>query len=699
VQIVKYLRIKTLTLSSVLLASCATPIITSNANPIAQSKKAQIGEFGFDAAGMDKSFKPGDDFYQYANGTWLKQTPIPPEKSNYGMFTRLADLSEQHSQQIIEQAAAVKPNSPNIKTDQTKVGDLYRAFMDEQRIESQGFKPLAPHWEQIESISTRTQLIAQFGKMTRLGVGSPIGVAIYTDLKEPQLHIGYLGQSGLGLPDKDMYDEKRANFSAVRQAYLAYIEAMFTLAQMPNAKQRAASVYQLEDELSEVHWSRTESRDAVKTYNRFDRQTLIQLAPQFDWPRFLASVGLDQQPNLVIRQPSAVQKSTILMQQEPIEVWKDYCRLKWLTFAAPHLPKRFVDTHFDFYSATLRGIKTNTPRWKRGVELVNASMSEAVAQTYVQRHFVQSTKQKALDLVNNISQAMGQRLDSLQWMSAQTKSLAAQKLSSYVAKIGYPDQWKNYDALNISPTNAVANAVQVSEFNFERSQNKLGQTADRKEWFMAPMTVNAYYNATLNEIVFPAAILQAPFFDPNADDAINYGGIGAVIGHEITHGFDDQGSRFDAKGQLRDWWTKQDRDQFNSAAEKLVAQYDQYCPFAAQEGKPAQCVKGQLTLGENIADLAGLTIAHQAYRLSLKGKPAPILNGLTGDQRFFLGWAQVWRRNFRDAERANRLLTDTHSPEQYRVAVVRNLDIWYEAFNVKPGDKLYLEPSQRVRIW
>jgi putative endopeptidase len=474
---------------------------------------------------------------------------------------------------------------------------------------------------------------------------------------------------------------------------------MLTLAGEKDADKRAAAIYALEEKIAAVHWTRVENRDPVKTYNKLTVAELQKLAPEVDWKSWMTAVGFGAQKHLNVNQPTAIAGIAKLVQSEPIDVWKDYLTLHFLTDAAPYLPKAFVDTQFEMYGKTLTGTPQLKDRWKRGVDQVTDSMGEAVGKLYVAKYFTPATKAQADELVKNLLTAMGQRLDALAWMSPETKAKAKAKLATYNPKIGYPKKWRDYGKLTVKKGDPFGNADRAAAFEFNRVLGKLGKPVDRDEWLMTPMTVNAYYNPTLNEIVFPAAILQPPFFDPNADDAVNYGGIGAVIGHEISHGFDDQGSQYDAKGKLENWWTKDDAEKFKAATAQLVAQYNTYCPFPAAAGKPAQCVKGDLTLGENIADLAGLTVAYQGYQLALGGKPAPVIDGLTGEQRFFLGWAQVWRWLIRDQELANRLVTGPHSPPEFRTAVVRNLDAWYEAYKVKAGDKLHLPADKRVKIW
>jgi putative endopeptidase len=668
----------------------AEPVATA---PDPNRPKPEIGAWGFDLAGMDKSVSPGASFFQYTDGTWLKTTQIPADKSNYGMFTALADRSEERTKQIIETASGASGS------DAQRIADYYKAFMDEAAIEAKGMKPIKGWLDEIAKIKDANGVVAQFAFATRHLSASPVRMFVSQDAREPDKYIAHLVQGGLGLPDRDMYEAKNAQFQKLRDGYQKYIGQMFGLLGWKDADKRAAAVYALEAKLAASYWTRVQNRDPQKTYNKMTIAELEKLAPSINWKPWLKAVGLESQAAVIVAQPPAIAASTQLVKSESVAVWKDYLTLHALTETAPYLPKKFVDTHFEMYGKTVTGTPQIRERWKRAVDEITGGMGEAVGNLYVAKYFTPETKAHADALVKNLLVAMGQRLDGLTWMGAETKAKAKAKLATYNPKIGYPKKWRDYSALKITGDDAVGNAVRTAQFEFGRQLSRLGKPIDRDEWLMTPMTVNAYYNPELNEIVFPAAILQPPFFDPNADDAINYGGIGAVIGHEISHGFDDQGSQFDASGALKNWWTKDDSDKFKTATGKLVAQYNAYCPIPAGDGKPAQCVKGELTLGENIADLAGLTVAYHAYKLSLGGKPAPVLDGMTGDQRFFLGWAQVWRRLYRDQEYANRLITDSHSPSEFRVAVVRNLDAWYDAFKPKEGEALYLTPDKRVRIW
>jgi putative endopeptidase len=663
-------------------------VVASPARP-----KPEIGTWGFDSAGMDRSVAPGASFYNYANGHWLKATPIPADKSNYGMFTVLSDRSDERTRGIIE-AATGAPGS-----DGQRIGDFYKTFMDEAAIEAKGTAPIKPWLDQIAKIKDTGGVVQQFAVAARRLSPSPFRTIVGQDARDPEKYIAHIAQGGLGLPDRDMYDASAKQFAPVRDGYKKYIAAMFTLLGTKDADKRAAAVYALEEKIAALHWTRVQNRDPQKTYNKMTIAELQQLASGIDWKPWLKATGLDGQAQVIVTQPPAIAGVSQLVKSEPLAVWKDYLTIHALTEAAPFLPKKFVDTHFEMFGKTLTGTPQIKERWKRAVDEITQGMGEAVGNLYVAKYFTPETKASADALVKNLLVSMGQRLDALAWMSPETKAKAKAKLATYNPKIGYPKKWRDYSALTITAGDAVGNAVRTAEFEYNRRLARLGKPLDRDEWGMTPMTVNAYYNPELNEIVFPAAILQPPFFDPNADDAVNYGGIGAVIGHEISHGFDDQGSQFDATGTLKNWWTQSDTDKFKAATGKLVAQYSAYCPVPAADGKPAQCVKGELTLGENIADLAGLTIAYNAYKIALGGKRAPVIDGLSGDQRFFLGWAQVWRRLYRDQELSNRLVTDPHSPSEFRTSVVRNLDAWYDAFKPKSTDALYLAPDKRVKIW
>ena len=661
----------------------ASALVFSSAALAAESAP-QIGRFGFDEAGMDRTAKPGDDFYRFANGTWAKTTPIPPDRSNFGLFAALDELSLQRSRDILEEAARA-PGS--------RIGDLYASFMDEAAADAAGAKPLAPTIGAIKGAPSKAGLAAEMGRLLRIGVNQPFPFTVGQDDKNPDVYVVQFYQGGLGLPDRDYYLQAEARMTGIRGDYEAYLARLLTLAGEPNAAARAKAVAAFETGLARAHWTRIDSRDSSKTYNPWTRADFDAKAPGFDWQAYLAAAGAEGRMSFLVAQPSAVTGMAKLFAETPLPVLKDYLIVRTLNDYAGYLSKPFVDAEFAFNETRLSGTPQNADRWKRGVILVKGLLGEELGKAYVARHFTPETKAAAEALVKNVIAAMDARLQTLSWMAPETRAKARAKLAAFTPKIGYPEKWRDYSAYEVRRGDLVGDVMRGEAFEFQRNLDKLGKPVDRTEWGMTPMEVNAYANFTFNEIVFPAAILQPPFFDPNADPAVNYGGIGAVIGHEMSHHFDDQGSKYDAAGRLTDWWTPQDVERFNALTAQLVKQYDAYEPL------PGAHVQGQLTLGENIADLAGLTAAHDAYMLSLGGKPAPVIDGFTGDQRFYLGWAQVWRRNYREENLRQRLLTDPHAPSEQRAAVVRNLDPWYAAYQVKPGEKLYLAPEARVRIW
>ena len=673
--------------ASTAIAACTTTEVAetpeaSEAVVTEAAAQPQIGAFGFDLVGMDRSVDPGDNFYRFANGEWERVTEIPADRSNYGMFTLLDDLSKQRSRAILEEAA---PDS--------RIGAFYVSFMDEAAVNAAGLAPIRPLIEEIEGIGSREAWATELGQLFRQGITGPFGGYVATDDRIPTEMIMRLTQSGLGLPDRDYYLRDDPSLVEKRNAYRDYLGRLLTLAGESGAAERAAAVLALESRIADVHWTRVDSRDDEKTYNKRSLTQLASEAPGFDWSRFFQEVGIADQANVLVSQPSAFTGSARIIAETPLPVLKDYLLLRALDSYAPYLSSQFVDTHFAFRGTVLNGTPENEPRWKRGVSLVTLMIPDDISRIYVARHFPPEAKAAADRLVGNLIAAMDQRLANLSWMAPETRTRARAKLAAFTPKIGYPDSWRDYSSVAVSRDNLIQNIANATRFEYQRQLDKLGEPVDRSEWFMTPMEINAYAYTSWNEIVFPAAILQPPFFDPNADDAINYGGIGAVIGHEISHHFDDQGSKYDQSGALNEWWTPQDRERFNALTAQLVAQYDLYEPL------PGHRVQGQLTLGENIADLAGLTVAYDAYRLSLGGSPAPVLAGFSGDERFYRGWAQIWRRKYREANLLQRLLTDPHSPSEQRVAVVRNLDPWYGAYEVTADDTLYLPPQRRVRIW
>jgi putative endopeptidase len=650
----------------------------------APAPKPELGTFGFDTAGMERGVLPGDNFYQYANGTWAKTTAIPADKSNYGMFTKLDDLSKERTRLIIEDVA----KDPN-----NKIGVAYNAYLDTAGIEAKGLAPIQPWLNEIKSLSARSGYAALVAKAGRNSIGIPFGLFVGQDDKQPDRYVTAMFQGGIGMPDRDYYLSTDAKIAAVRTAYFQHLTNVLTLAGEPNAAARAKALLAFETEIAKVHWTQVDSRDATKTYNLMPLSKLTADAKGFDWATFLRDSGLNAATEVNVAQPSAINGIARLVAKAPLGVLKDQLLVRSLDQYAAVLPSTFDKEAFSFYGTTLSGTPQQEERWKRGVTFVTSSLADDVSKIYVGRYFPPETKAAADKLVKNVVEAMGRRIDGLTWMAPETKTRARAKLANFTTKIGYPDRWQDYSALTIQAGDALGNAMRAAQWQHDDNVKKLGEPIRRWEWGMTPMTINAYANFGMQEVVFPAAILQPPFFDPNADPAINYGGIGAVIGHEISHHFDDQGAKYDEHGRLNEWWTEADRKSFETAGKALIAQYDAYEIF------PGANVKGAFTLGENIGDLAGLTIAYDAYKHSLGGAAAPVLDGTTGDQRFYLGWAQVWRRNYREANLRQRLITDPHSPSEQRTWVVRNLDPWYPAFQVQPGQKLYLSPEQRVRMW
>ena len=660
--------------------------------PKVELDKPAYGAWGFDQAGMDTTVKAGEDFGRYANGTYLKNLVIPQDRSRFGMFIKLRDLSQERTRGIVEAAAALKDAKPG--SEDQKVGDFYGSFMDEAAIEAKGLAPLKHYLDHVAGISNRTQLAKAFGMLTRMGVDVPVGVGPQQDLKNPNIYSVYVGQGGLGMPDRDYYlDQKNPKFADIRAKYETHVAAMLRLGGYSEPEARAKAVLALETKIAGVQWSKVEERQIDKVYNPVKMEDLAKTYPGMEWTPMLTTIGVENQKELIIAMPSAIAGTAKLFANEPLAVWKDYLAYHMLEAAAPFLPKAFVAENFAFKGTVLSGQPENQPRWKRGVDLTTASLGEAVGKLYVTKYFPPEAKQQADLLVKNIIAAMDERLAKLTWMDPKTKEQARAKLAVFTPKIGYPSKWRDYSSLVVKRGDAVGNVLRVQEFAYQRELAKIGKPIDRTEWGMTPMTVNAYANPLWNEIVFPAAILQPPFFDPKADAAVNYGAIGAVIGHEISHHFDDQGRKFDKEGKLSDWWTPEDVKRFTALTDKVVKQY------AAYEPLPGSHVNGELTLGENMADLAGINVALDAYHKSLDGKAAPVINGFTGDQRFFLGFGQVWRGKYRDAALLQQVTSNEHSPDFVRPNVVRNLDAWYTAFDVKEGEALYLSPENRIKVW
>ena len=655
---------------------------------------------GIDLAGMDKSVRPGDDFHEYVNGGWLKATPIPPDKARYGVFTMLADEVRKRTRTLIEEAAASTSSAD--KDESRKIGDFYSTFMNEAEIESKGIGPLQPELDKIAKIQNRNDLVRVIGGTIRADVDplnntnfhteNLFGVWVTQGLTDPSHSVPYLLQGGLGLPDRDYYTSNTPQMEELRTKYQTHVAAMLKLAGLSDASTRATRIFQLETKIAAVHATRLESED-VHSAVSWRREELDTKAPGLDWQTFLDAAAMKDVSEFIIWQPKAVAGLSALAMSEPLDAWKD-----WLTFhvveqSSEFLPQAFVDESFNFFGKALSGTLQQRPRWERGVDYTNGALGDAVGKIYVQRYFPPEAKAKIQGLVDDLVKAFGKRVDSLTWMSPETRAKAKEKLSTLKVGVGYPDRWRDYSSLQITKGDALGNARRAELFDYQQQLVKLHQAIDRGEWWMTPQTVNAVNLPLQNALNFPAAILEPPFFDPSSDAAHNYGSIGAVIGHEISHSFDDQGSQFDAQGRLANWWTKDDSEHFKAAGEALAAQYDMYRPL------PDLAINGLQTLSENIADLAGIAAALDAYQLSLNGQPGPVLEGMTSDQRFFVSYGQSWREKMRDAALRRQILTDGHAPDPYRTATVRNLDRWYAAFSVMPDAKMYLDPKDRVRVW
>ena len=646
---------------------------------------------GINKKNMDTLVKPVDNFSAYVNGTWLKTAKIPADKASYGVFDLLYDQSQKDVKAIIEEAA----KGTNIQgSDEQKIGDYYASFMDRKGRDAKGVGPIQPELKAIDAIANYSDLAAYFGKANRLGISAPFSFMVYPDLKDPKKYCLLSWQSGLGLPEREYYLATDAKMADIRKKYVAHIEAIFTLSGMEKGAESAAKIMALETTLATNQMKKEDTRDIVKLYNKYAVADLKTLMPDFDWIAMLKSASYEDQKNVVITQVVYTKSLNNIIKNTPIDTWKTY--LKWgvLNNAASRLTTALDNQNFEFYSKTLYGTEKQEEDWKRAVSTVNGGLGEVVGKVYVKKHFSPEAKERMTVMVKNLLNAYAESIKKLDWMSADTKKEALKKVDKFMIKIGYPDTWKDYSKLTIAKNDLYGNSVRAAEFEYNRNLEKLKKPVDRTEWGMTPQTVNAYYNPSLNEIVFPAAILQPPFFDLNADDAVNYGGIGAIIGHEIGHGFDDQGSAFDGDGVLKNWWTPADLAAFKSKTKDLIAQYNGFKAF------PDLAVNGEYTLGENIGDLGGLSIAIKAYKTSLNGKEAPVIDGFTGLQRVFMGWGQVWCEKQREAALRSQIAGDSHSPAKFRVnGVVRNIPEFYEAFKISPTDSLYLAPEKRVKIW
>jgi len=672
------------------LVGCAnTHSSAPSARSAGASHQAQIGAFGLDLSTRDATVRPGDDFFRYANGHWLDTHEIPADRSRWGAPDALDEDAQQKVRALIE---ALPPGAP-VGSIEQKAGGFYRAYMDTEAINRAGLAPAQPVLSAIAAAHTRAQLLRLMGRVD-LALPSPVELRIEADEKNPDRYVVSIQQSGLGLPDRDYYLKSETVYSDMRAKYQAHIERLLTLAGDVDAAAEAASIMQLETQIAAVQWPAAKRRDRDLTYNLRTHSELNDLAPGFAWQEFLGAAGVDNQKNYLVREVDAIAAAAVLFDDVPVERWQSYLRYHYLATVANVLPKPIDDESFDFYGRILNGQKEQRERWKRAVSAINVNLGEAAGQIYVEHYFTPAARAQAIALVENLRVAYGVRIRELPWMSASTKKVALQKLATFRPKIGYPVKWRDYATLEIRADDAFGNAERARAFEWRRQVLRINSPTDRDEWTMNPQTVNAYYNSTFNEVVFPAAILQPPFFDPGADPAVNYGAIGGVIGHEMGHGFDDQGAKSDAQGVLRTWWQPEDEIAFKKLVDRLAVQYDAF------EALPGLHVNGRLTLGENIGDLGGLSVSYAAYHLSLHGRQAPVIGGLTGDQRFFLAAAQVYQSLYRDELMRRLVVSNPHSPPQFRVnGVVRNMDAWYAAFDVQPTDRLYLAPAERVRIW
>ena len=676
--------------ATALLSSCfAVSAVASTPDSPALTSGATLGNFGIDTAQMDHSVNPGDDFYKYVNGEWLATTKIPADRSRYGSFIVLRDQSEIDQHVLLEDLARSNPTDPTFR----KIVDLYAAWMDAASIEKRGLEPLKPDLDRIAAATNKSDLMKLVGD---INMSSPIGFGIMPDPADTTRYAVFIGQAGLGM-GRDYYINKGPKYDAYREAYQDYIATVLQLTGDADAKSSAKAVFDLEMKLAQVHWSPAQQRDVQATYNPVNLEDLQKLTPNINWSVVLEATGLGDEQNFIVAEKSAIIEGVALLDSIELDIWKKYMAFHRASDSASLLSKSFDDAHFSFYGRTMRGIEEQRDRWKRGVELVDRNIGEGLGQAYVAKHFPPDYKEKMDALVENLLAAFEIRLKELEWMDDETRAQALKKLATFDPRIGYPSKWRDYSALTIEPGKLFESVQSARQFEWNRKISRLDEPVDREEWYMTPPTVNAYYDPLMNQITFPAAILQPPFFDAKADPAVNYGGIGAVIGHEIGHGFDDQGREFDETGKIRNWWTAETERRFEDLTRELGNQYSAYCPIS---GDDKTCVNGDLTMGENIGDLGGLQMAYTAYRLSLNGKEPPVIGGFSGDQRFFMSWTQVWRGLSREDALRNLILTNPHAPEMVRGQnPQRNIDAWYDAFNVNEEDKMYLAPQNRVQIW
>jgi len=668
--------------------------------PAAKPPAAALQYVGLDLAGMDHSVAPGDDFFAYANGNWYKHTTIPADRSSDGTGAALTELTNKRTVELIQHAAA---SNAAAGTDERKIGDYYATFMDEATIEKLGLQPLQPLLERIAAIQDRHMLADYLGGTMRADVDALNSTNFFTDnifglwvtqsLDDPSKYAAFILQGGLEMPDRDYYLSKSASMVAVRAKYLVHVANVLKLAHIADADAKAAKIVELEHKIALAHGTRTDSEDVTKSNNHWARHDFDKRAPGLDWKAYFNAAQLGKQTEFVVWQPTAVVGIAALAASQPLDLWKDYLTYHAIEHVSGYLPKAFADERFEFKGKVLSGIPAQRERWKRAVDATSFALGEAVGRLYVQRYFPPAEKARAEEMVRNLIAAFAQRIDHLAWMSATTRTKAKAKLATLKVGVGYPDKWRDYSGLQVVRGDAIGNLQRAELFEYQRNLKKFGQPVDRGEWVMDPQLVNAVNLPAMNALNFPAAILQPPYFDPRRPPVMDYGATGATIGHEISHSFDDQGALFDASGRLHNWWTKEDFAHFRASSEKLVQEFNQYKPL------PDLAVNGKQTLSENIADVAGLQIAYDAYRLSLNGKAAAVVAGMSGDQQFFVSFAQSWRNKDREALLRLRIVSDGHAPDEYRADTVRNLDAWYAAFNVQPGQKMYLAPENRVRMW
>ncbi len=655
------------------------------------SEVKQALQSGVILKNMDTMAVPGNNFTEYVNGTWMKNTKIPSDKARFGVMDMINDQAQEDVKALIENAAKGEAKDG---TNEQKIGDYYASYMDMKTRDAVGITPLDAEFTKIDALTSNQDLAGYFAYANKRGNKIPFSLGVIEDFKDPKKYMLYTWQGGLGLPDRDFYSLTDAKSKEIREKYVQHIENMLNLAKISDAKAKATEIMALETLLASKQMKKEETRNITGLYNKYAVKDLNTLLSGFDWNTLLNEAGIKGQDSIVVTQVAYTKDLSAILKDTPIDTWKNYLKWSVITDAASSLNTALDNENFEFYGKVLRGIKEQKPQWRRAVDAVNGNLGEIVGKLYVEKHFSPEAKERMLKLVGNLLKAYEASIKELDWMSPETKKEALVKISKFTPKIGYPDKWRDYGALKVVKNDLYGNNLRSTEFEYNRTINKLGKPVDRSEWGMTPQTVNAYYNPTMNEIVFPAAILQPPFFDMKAEDAVNYGGIGAVIGHEVGHGFDDQGSTFDGDGVMRNWWTKKDNEEFKKRTGALVAQYSGFKVF------PDLNVNGEFTLGENIGDLGGLTIALKAYNTSLNGKPAPVMDGFTGEQRVFIGWGQAWLSKSTNEALRNQVATDPHSPAKFRVnGVVRNIPEFYTAFNVKPTDSLYLAPEKRVKIW